>query len=77
MLRASNTGPSAVIDHRGEVAAASPQFRVQALTATVQPMQGVTPYVRFGNWPVLLFLVLVLVVALQRLFVRKKPIKAR
>ncbi|MBI3570452.1 MAG: apolipoprotein N-acyltransferase [Gammaproteobacteria bacterium] len=63
MLRAANTGPSAVIDHRGEVVARSPQFQVHALTATVQPMQGVTPYVRFGNQPVVLCLVLVLVVA--------------
>ena len=57
MLRAANTGPSAFIDHRGEVVSRSPQFQAQALTATVQPMQGVTPYVRYGNGPVVWFAV--------------------
>jgi apolipoprotein N-acyltransferase len=61
MLRAANTGPSLVIDHRGEVIARSPQFQVHALTASVQPMQGATPYVRFGNWPLVLSLVLIVV----------------
>lgn len=59
MLRAANTGPSAVIDHRGAVIARSPQFQVQVLAASVQPMQGATPYVRCGNWPLVLALVLI------------------
>ncbi|MDP2706691.1 MAG: apolipoprotein N-acyltransferase, partial [Burkholderiales bacterium] len=76
MLRAANTGPSALIDHRGEVVARSPQFQVHAFTATVQPMQGVTPYVRFGNGPVVLFLVLVLA-AVHGPYVLKRLIKMR
>lgn len=63
MLRAANTGPSAVIDRRGEVLARSPQFQAHALTATVQPMQGATPYVRFGNWPVISLLAFVAIAA--------------
>ncbi|MDO8705198.1 MAG: apolipoprotein N-acyltransferase [Sulfuricaulis sp.] len=59
MLRAANTGPSAVIDHRGELIARSPQFQIHALVASVQPMQGATPYVRCGNWPVVLTLALI------------------
>ena len=43
MLRAANTGPSAVIDHRGEVTVHSRQFETAVLRATVQPMQGATP----------------------------------
>lgn len=71
MLRAANTGPSAVIDHRGEVLARSPQFQVHALTVTVQPMQGATPYVRFGNWPVVSLLVLMALAAAWGPRVRK------
>jgi len=52
MLRAANTGPSVVIDHRGTVTARSPQFKTFVLPARVRPMQGVTPYVRLGNWPI-------------------------
>lgn len=56
MLRAANTGPSAAIDHRGVVIARSPQFRPFVLLTQVQPMQGATPYARFGNLPVVLAL---------------------
>ncbi len=63
LLRAANTGPSVSIDHRGKVMARAPQFQVYAMTASVQPMQGTTPYVRFGNWPVVLSLVLMVFAA--------------
>ncbi len=63
MLRAANTGPSAVIDYRGNVVARSPQFRVDVLSASAQPMQGATPYVRFGNMPVVLSIILMIALA--------------
>ncbi len=56
MVRAANTGPSAVIDHKGTVVARSPQFKEFVLSFQVQPMRGVTPYVRFGNWPIVVVL---------------------
>ncbi len=49
MLRATNTGATAVIDARGQVSALLPPFTEGTLAATVQGMQGLTPYVRFGN----------------------------
>jgi apolipoprotein N-acyltransferase len=63
MLRAGNTGPSAVIDHRGRTLAKTGAFRAETLTATVQPMQGATPYVRAGNLPVVVLSLLLLVAA--------------
>ena len=60
MLRAANTGPSAVIDHRGEVTVHSRQFETAVLRATVQPMQGATPYVRYGNLFVILTVLLLM-----------------
>jgi len=50
MVRSANTGPSAVIDYRGEVVARSPQFEELVLRAEVVPRAGATPYVRVGNW---------------------------
>ena len=50
MLRATNTGVSAIIDERGNVLETSPQFKLHVLKSTVQPMKGVTPYVKWGNW---------------------------
>ncbi|MDH5595018.1 MAG: apolipoprotein N-acyltransferase [Gammaproteobacteria bacterium] len=50
MLRATNTGISAIIDERGNITSTSPQFKLHVLKSTVQPMQGETPYVKWGNW---------------------------
>lgn len=49
MLRATNTGVTATIDHRGRIQRIAPQFEVTALTDKVQPMTGRTPYVVVGN----------------------------
>jgi len=50
MLRATNTGISAIIDERGNITSTSPQFKLHVLKSIVQPMQGETPYVKWGNW---------------------------
>lgn len=51
MLRATNTGVTAIIDHRGEIVSRLPQFESAVLTGQVQPRSGVTPYVRWTDWP--------------------------
>jgi apolipoprotein N-acyltransferase len=67
MLRATNTGATAVIDHRGRVVAALPAFERGILEATVEGRQGLTPYARWagylGLWP-LFALALGIVVAM-------------
>jgi apolipoprotein N-acyltransferase len=60
LLRATNTGITAFVDHRGRVQQQAPTFSVQALTGSVQPMTGVTPYVRYGNTPVMALVLTVL-----------------
>lgn len=49
MLRATNTGMTAVIDHRGKVVAQLPPFEQGVLAATVQGYVGTTPYILLGN----------------------------
>ena len=49
MLRATNTGATAVIDERGRVVAQLPPFTRGTLEASVQGTQGLTPYARIGN----------------------------
>ncbi len=63
MLRSTNTGITAVIDSRGAIVAQGEQFKAVVVAATVQPRTGATPWVRFGNWPVLATSVLLLLVA--------------
>ncbi len=62
LLRATNTGVSAIIDPHGRITAQAPQFVETVLTGTIQPMTGATPYVRFGNLAVLLLAALMLTV---------------
>lgn len=52
MLRANNTGVTAIVDERGRISARLPGFAEGVLEASVQGRRGATPYVRFGDWPV-------------------------
>jgi len=65
MLRATNTGATAIIDHRGEVTGLLPRFTRGSLTGTFEGREGLTPYARwaaaFGLWP--LWLLALLMVA--------------
>lgn len=56
LLRAANTGVSAVIDARGRVVAALPLGQHGALDAPLPPPLAATFYARGGDWPVILFL---------------------
>ncbi|MEQ1661752.1 MAG: apolipoprotein N-acyltransferase [Thiobacillus sp.] len=53
MLRATNTGVTAIIDRDGKIVAALPLFQSGSLSGTIQGYTGATPYVRWGNAPVL------------------------
>lgn len=53
MLRATNTGATALIDERGQVLARLPYIDANFLDVTVQGQSGLTPYVRWGNGPAL------------------------
>jgi len=55
MLRATNTGVTAVVDPRGAVVAAAPGFTIATVTHLVQGYSGATPYVRWGNYLALAF----------------------
>lgn len=60
MLRATNTGMTAAIDPNGYVRAALEPMSKGVLDVEVQGMTGLTPYVRWGNLPVLIASVLLL-----------------
>ena len=55
MVRATNTGATAVIDHRGAVARSLPPFQRGTLDARVEGRSGLTPFATWagtlGLWP--------------------------
>jgi apolipoprotein N-acyltransferase len=55
MLRATNTGATAAIDQHGYVFAHAPHDVQTTLDVMAQGYTGSTPYVRFGNWPFIVF----------------------
>lgn len=58
MLRSTNNGISAVIDRYGRSVEQSPQFEPYVLTATLPGFRGQTPYMRWGDWPMVALAVL-------------------
>ena len=68
MLRATNTGVSAIINERGVVLQKAEVFTTTALNGLAQGFTGATPYVRFGNSLVLGFVGLSLLIGLLPIF---------
>ena len=67
LLRATNSGITGVVNQRGEIVARLPQFEAAVLRAEFAVMSGRTPYVYFGDWPVLAAVLLMLLAILGRL----------
>lgn len=63
-VRATNTGATAIIDHRGQVVATVPRLTRAVLRSQVEGRSGLTPYARWaaqlGLWPYLVLIGLVL-----------------
>ena len=67
VLRATNTGPTAIVDAQGRVTAALPRLQAGVLEGTVQGASGTTPYAwwvsRFGLWPLWILCVAIYLIA--------------
>jgi apolipoprotein N-acyltransferase len=73
-IRATNTGATVAIDHRGRVIDRIAHGEPGLLLTQIQGMQGTTPYSRWGNWIVLLLSIGCVGVAIARRQ-RSKPAK--
>jgi apolipoprotein N-acyltransferase len=78
MLRATNTGPTVIIDHRGQVTHSLPRHTRGVLMGEVEGRSGITPYAwwaaRFGLWP--LWLLGLFVVGAAWLMARRHSARA-
>ncbi|MDO8940087.1 MAG: apolipoprotein N-acyltransferase [Methylicorpusculum sp.] len=63
LLRATNTGVSAIVDPNGKIKATAPQFETAVITAKILPMAGMTPYARLGDDPIMIWILLSLMIS--------------
>lgn len=76
LVRATNTGVTALVDATGRVRARLPSFEVGVLQGKVQPRVGATPYVRWGDLPVLAWMAASMMMAAGlRLRLRRQSIR--
>jgi len=77
MVRATNNGVTAIVDHRGRIVGMLPQFREGVLRGEIEKRRGKTPFARYGHGPLLLLLALVLAGMLVLRFehVSEQPIR--
>ncbi|WP_312930606.1 apolipoprotein N-acyltransferase, partial [Stutzerimonas nitrititolerans] len=60
MIRATNNGVTVLIDPFGRITEQVPAFEQAVLYGEVIPMQGLTPYLQWRSWPLILVCVLLL-----------------
>ena len=66
MLRATNTGMTAIVGVDGDIQAVLPPFVQDALVGEVRGYAGTTPFVRWGNWPVVCGALLLIALCARR-----------
>ncbi|WP_392561803.1 apolipoprotein N-acyltransferase [Orbus sturtevantii] len=71
LLRSTNNGITTVISPKGSITKQLPQFQTAALSVTLNPNTGLTPYARWGNYPYYLILTIFIII----IFLRQKHLK--
>ena len=54
LLRATNTGVSGIVDHKGKITETIPEYTQGVVSGEVKVMSGSTPYVKYGNYLVVI-----------------------
>ena len=65
-IRATNTGVTAIINEHGQVQSQLPIFVQDSLVGSIQPRTGFTPYVVFGDTPIVIISILCLMMAMYQ-----------
>ncbi|TCJ85122.1 apolipoprotein N-acyltransferase [Cocleimonas flava] len=65
MVRSTTTGPSGIINEKGELIETAPLNTKSIITGKVQPFVGMTPYVRWGNWLIIGILSVILLLGIS------------
>ncbi|SNT70849.1 apolipoprotein N-acyltransferase [Psychrobacter sp. LV10R520-6] len=62
-MRATNTGVTAIIDHKGRIVKRAPQFERTVLRGNIQARVGNTPFMLMGSYPILFIIALLLLLS--------------
>lgn len=73
VVRATNNGVTAIIDHTGNIQAVAEQFKDTALRGVLRKVSGRTPYYVFSDFPIYCFAIVLFVFG--RLVSRKKDVQ--
>lgn len=73
MLRATNTGITAIINEQGEIIARSRQFQPDTVAGVIRLFDGATPYARFRDLPTILLAVILLFIVRYKTSGADKP----
>ena len=60
LLRATNVGVSGIVNTKGQLVATAPPYSTEVITHQVQPFTGSTPFIRWGNWGIIILVSLLL-----------------
>lgn len=72
MVRATNTGATAIINTDGKLVKQLPLFKEDTLHGYVQGYKGETPYIKYGNFPIVILSFLILLYCLLKRKISKK-----
>ncbi|MEY3807834.1 MAG: apolipoprotein N-acyltransferase [Pseudomonadota bacterium] len=72
LLRATNTGMTAIVSTKGEIVTQAVSFKETVLTGTVIPMGGMTPYASLGDKPIIGGMIILLLGAYIRTKLRNE-----
>jgi apolipoprotein N-acyltransferase len=70
LVRSTNSGVSALVDHRGQILKKTGLFTSEILEGEITPMIGQTPFAKWGNMPTGIMICLTLIYALIRCWPR-------
>ncbi len=66
LIRSTTSGISALIDASGKVLVQGPQFKAAVVKGKIQPRTGTTPYVFWGNHPIILLFIIAALVMFRQ-----------
>lgn len=71
-LRSTNTGLTAIIDHQGHIIERIPRFEKAVLKGEAFAMRGITPVMRTGSLPIILFSFIILILISIHFYLNKQ-----